>query len=191
MIKIISAVHGFLWGVPSLVLILGVGLYLSIRTGFAQIRLFPRAMLDLLRKLWGREVRTEGVSSFQALCTALAATVGTGNLVGVAGAICLGGPGAVFWMWICGILGMVTKYAEVVLAVHYRVRQSGENFGGPMYIICRGMGQKWKWLASLYSIFGVVAAFGVGNATQINAVLSGINDVLGRFGLAERISGTS
>ena len=185
MIKIISAVHGFLWGVPSLVLILGVGLYLSIRTGFAQIRLFPWAMLDLLRKLWGREVRTEGVSSFQALCTALAATVGTGNLVGVAGAICLGGPGAVFWMWICGILGMVTKYAEVVLAVHYRVRQSGENFGGPMYIICRGMGQKWKWLASLYSIFGVVAAFGVGNATQINAVLSGINDVLGRFGLGE------
>ena len=188
MTKIIGSVHSFLWGAPTLVLILGVGLYLSIRTGFAQIRLFPRAMRDFLRKLWGREAQGEGVSSFQALCTALAATVGTGNLVGVAGAICLGGPGSIFWMWICGILGMVTKYAEVVLAVRFRTRYNGEHLGGPMYIICRGMGQKWKWLAGLYSFFGVVAAFGVGNATQINAVLSGINDVLGRFGLEENTS---
>ena len=185
MIKIIGSVHGFLWGAPTLVLILGVGLYLSVRTGFAQIRLFPRAMGNFLRKLRSREAETEGVSSFQALCTALAATVGTGNLVGVAGAICLGGPGSIFWMWICGILGMVTKYAEAVLAVRYRVRSDGEFLGGPMYIICRGMGQKWKWLAGLYSFFGVIAAFGVGNATQINAVLSGINDVLGRFGFQE------
>ena len=185
MTKILEAVHALIWGAPALVLILGVGLYLSMRTGFAQIRLFPRALGDFLRKLTCRNAEGEGVSSFQALCTALAATVGTGNLVGVAGAICLGGPGAVFWMWICGILGMITKYAEVVLAVHYRVREKIEYLGGPMYIICRGMGQKWKWLAVVYSLFGIVAAFGVGNATQINAVLSGINDVFGYFGFRQ------
>ena len=185
MINIIESLHALIWGAPALVLILGVGLYLSIRTGFVQLRLLPSAMKDFLRKLTGRERKTEGVSSFQALCTALAATVGTGNLVGVAGAICLGGPGAIFWMWVCGILGMVTKYAEVVLAVRYRFQQGKEYLGGPMYIICRGMGQKWKWLAGVYSLFGIIASFGVGNATQINAVLSGINGCLQRFGLEQ------
>lgn len=182
MINFLESLHTFIWGVPALVLILGVGLYFSIRTGFAQIRLLPSAMKDFLQKLTGREGPKDGVSSFQALCTALAATVGTGNLVGVAGAICLGGPGAVFWMWICGILGMVTKYAEVVLAVRYRVKQGREYLGGPMYIICRGIGQRWKWLAVVYSLFGIIAAFGVGNATQINAVVSGIHNVLQYFG---------
>ena len=183
MTKILEAVHSFLWGVPALVLILGVGLYLSLRTGFSQLTLFPRAARLFFRRLMGREQSTEGVTPFQALCTALAATVGTGNLVGVAGAICLGGPGAIFWMWICGILGMATKYAEVTLAVRYRVRENGEYVGGPMHMILGGMGQKWKWLASCYSFFGVIAAFGVGNATQINAVISGINGVLGGFGM--------
>ena len=182
MTKILESVHSLLWGAPALVLILGVGIYLSLRTGFAQITLFPRAVRDFLRKLRFREREEDGVSPFQALCTALAATVGTGNLVGVAGAICLGGPGAIFWMWICGILGMVTKYAEVVLAVRYRIREGKEYVGGPMYIISQGMGKRWMWLACAYSFFGVVAAFGVGNATQINAVISGINGVLTRFG---------
>ena len=182
MTKFLESVHGLLWGAPALVLILGVGIWLSVRTGFAQITLFPRAIRMFWRKLTGRERAEGSVTPFQALCTALAATVGTGNLVGVAGAICLGGPGAIFWMWICGILGMATKFGEVTLAVRYRVREGGEYRGGPMYMISRGMGRKWMWLASCYSFFGVIAAFGVGNATQINAVIAGINGVLTRFG---------
>ncbi|MBQ8834010.1 MAG: sodium:alanine symporter family protein [Oscillospiraceae bacterium] len=180
MTKFLTRVHSLLWGAPALVLILGVGIFLTVRTGFAQVTLFPRALRDFLRKLRGKDGGGEGVSPFQALCTALAATVGTGNLVGVAGAICLGGPGAIFWMWICGLLGMVTKFAEVTLAVRYRTRVKGEYLGGPMYMISRGMGEKWRWLASLYSFFGVAAAFGVGNATQVNAVITGINAVLSR-----------
>ncbi len=186
MTKILESVHGLLWGAPALVLIIGVGIYLTLRTGFVQVLLFLRAMKQFLQTLFRRE-REEGVSGFQALCTALAATVGTGNLVGVAGAICLGGPGAIFWMWVCGFLGMVTKYAEVILAIRYRVQQGKEYMGGPMYIICHGMGSRWKWLACAYSFFGVIAAFGVGNATQINAVVSGINSVVIRFGGTESI----
>ena len=182
MTKYLSLIHSLLWGAPALVLILGVGIYLSVRTGFAQIALFPKALKDFFKKLRSADKADGGVSPFQALCTALAATVGTGNLVGVAGAICLGGPGAIFWMWLCGILGMATKFAEVTLAVRYRVREGKEYMGGPMYIIAQGLGQKWKWLACAYSFFGVIAAFGVGNATQINAVISGVNDVLNRFG---------
>ena len=182
MTKILEFFHDAIWGAPALVLILGVGLYLSIRTGFAQFRFFPRAVGEFIRKLTGKAGGEGSVSPFQALCTALAATVGTGNLVGVAGAICIGGPGAVFWMWLCGLIGMATKFAEATLAVRYRVRENGEYKGGPMYIISSGMGEKWKWLACLYSFFGVVAAFGVGNATQINAVISGVNGVLTRFG---------
>ncbi len=179
MTKVLEWTHGLLWGAPALVLILGVGAYLTIRTGFAQIALFPRAAAAFGRKLSGKDKGAGTVSSFQALCTALAATVGTGNLVGVAGAICLGGPGAIFWMWVCGILGMATKFAEVTLAVRFRIREGQEYRGGPMYMISRGMGKGWGWLASCYSFFGVVAAFGVGNATQINAVISGINGVIG------------
>lgn len=170
------------WGAPSLLLILGVGLYLSLRTGFSQLTLFPRACRMFLTKLRSKDEGTE-VSPFQALCTALAATIGTGNLVGVAGAIALGGPGAIFWMWISAILGMMTKFAEATLAVHYRVRSDGAWIGGPMYMICTGMGKKWKALASVYCFFGIVAAFGVGNATQINAVVTGINQVFCNFGV--------
>ncbi len=185
MTKFLTLLHGFLWGAPALLLILGVGLYLTVRTGFVQLTLFPRALRRFWRMLLGKERDKGGVSPFQALCTALSATVGTGNLVGVAGAICLGGPGAVFWMWVCGILGMVTKFAEVTLAVRYRVKKGGEYLGGPMYLISRGMGKNWKWLATLYCLFGVVASFGVGNATQINAVIGGINAVLAAFGTPE------
>lgn len=122
------------------------------------------------------------MSSFQALCTALAATVGTGNLAGVAGAIAIGGPGAIFWMWVCGLLGMVIKLAEAALSVRYRIRDQGEYFGGPMYMISRGMKKPWHWLGSVYCFFGVIAALGVGNATQINAVLTGVNDCIAAFG---------
>lgn len=171
-----------IWGAPALILILGVGVYLSVKTGFAQFRLFPEAWKQFLRKLSGKE-RTDGVSSFQALCTALAATVGTGNLVGVAGAIALGGPGSIFWMWVCALLGMATKYAEATLAVHFRTRENGEYVGGPMYIIRRGLGSRWAWLGTVYSFFGVFASFGVGNAAQINAVITGVNQVFDRFGM--------
>ncbi len=181
MTKILSDLNALVWGVPALVLILGVGLYLSLRLGFVQLRLLPRALRGFFGKLSVRE-DAEGVSSFQALCTALAATVGTGNLVGVAGAICLGGPGAVFWMWICGILGMATKYAETVLAVRYRVKTEDGYAAGPMYVITRGLGNRYRWLARCYCLFGIVAAFGVGNAAQVNAVVTGVNGVIHRFG---------
>ncbi len=178
---ILNKVYSLVWGVPMLVLILGVGAYLTLRTGFAQLRLFPAACRDFWRRLRCRD-RCEGVSPFQALCTALAATVGTGNLAGVAGAIAIGGPGAIFWMWACALLGMVTKLAEVALAVRYRVQEKGELLGGPMYVISRGLGRRWAWLGSVYCFFGVVAAFGVGNATQINAVITGINSCILTFG---------
>lgn len=177
-------VNKIVWGAPALVLILGVGVFLSFRTGFAQIRLFPKAVrLFLGRFRQGKS--DDGVSPFQALCTALAATVGTGNLVGVAGAIALGGPGAIFWMWVCALLGMVTKFAEATLAVRYRVKESGEYVGGSMYMIRQGLPKGWAWLGSVYAFFGVIAAFGVGNATQINAVITGINEVICCFGGTE------
>lgn len=183
MTKILEMVNRFVWGAPALVLILGVGLYLSFRTGWAQITLFPKAIRSFFSRLRGDDSSQDGVSSYQALCTALAATVGTGNLAGVAGAIAIGGPGSVFWMWICALLGMVTKYAEAALAVRYRVKNAnGELVGGPMYMIRDGMGTRWKWLAAVYSFFGVVAAFGVGNTTQINTVISGLNSVQVFFG---------
>ena len=116
---IISTVNNVIWGIPALMMILGTGAYLSIATGFAQVRLFPSAVKSFFQKL-RRSSNAEGVSAYQALCTALAATVGTGNIAGVAGAIALGGPGSIFWLWICAIFGMITKFSEAVLAVHYR-----------------------------------------------------------------------
>ena len=165
--------HKFLWGAPALVMILGAGAYISLRTRFVQLRLFPKAFRELAKK-FRRGDPQEGVSPFQALCTALAATVGTGNLVGVAGAICLGGPGAVFWMWICAVLGMGLKYAEVCLALSLRKEDA---VGGPMFMIQRGMGDKWKWLAYLYALLGLIASFCVGNATQIDAVISSVRSL--------------
>lgn len=169
MTKILELTNQFVWGVPALVLILGVGLFLSFRTGFPQFRLLKAAFRQFFSSIRGKE------GSFQALCTALAATVGTGNLVGVAGAICIGGPGSIFWMWICGILGMATKFAEATLAVHYRVKTSDGYRGGPMYMITNGIGEDFRWMAKLYSLLGLAASFGVGNATQINAVVTGMN----------------
>ena len=182
-LNVLETVNGLVWGLPTLLLILGVGVLLSLRTGFAQVALFPAALRSFCRKLTGKDRTKDGVSPFQALCTALAATVGTGNLAGVAGAITLGGPGAIFWMWVCAFFGMVTKYAEVVLALRFRVRERDGYAGGPMYMIRKGLGEKWRPMAAAYALFGVFAAFGVGNATQINAFVAGVNDVRIYFGL--------
>ena len=183
---VLEQVNALVWGIPALLGILGIGIYLSIRTGFAQLRFLPEALRGFLRTLLKKKGKDEGVSAFQALCTALAATVGTGNLAGVAGAIAIGGPGAVFWMWISAILGMVTKFAEATLSVRYREKNSaGEWVGGPMYMIRNGMNKRWHWLATVYCFFGVVAAFGVGNATQVNTVIGGINQAVSAFGGAE------
>lgn len=181
MVELLNAVNGFLWGVPGLVLILSVGILISLRTGWVQFRMLPAAFRAFLASL--RKSDNGEVSSYKALCTALAATVGTGNLAGVAGAIALGGPGAVFWMWVCALLGMATKFAEAVLSVRYRIKgTNGTYMGGPMYIVRRGMGRKWQPLAGIYAFFGVVAAFGVGSATQINTVLGGINSAVRSLG---------
>lgn len=187
---ILEKVNALVWGVPALFGILGIGIYLSIRTGFAQLRLFPEALRAFVRMFHGKKITDDGISPFRALCTALAATVGTGNLAGVAGAIAIGGPGAVFWMWVSAILGMVTKFAEATLSVRFRIRNgAGEWVGGPMYMLQNGMGRKWQWLACTYCFFGVVAAFGVGNATQINTVIGGINESISAFGGHETILG--
>lgn len=181
--KTLEMINGFVWGIPALVLILGVGIYLSVATRFAQIRFLPRALRSFFAKLRRGKAHKDAVSPFQALCTALAATVGTGNIAGVAGAIAIGGPGSIFWMWICALFGMITKFAEATLAVRYRVRGTDGNYtGGPMYMIRNGMGRSWHWLASAYCFFGVIAAFGMGNATQINAVITSVNSAISSLG---------
>ena len=178
MTRLAEGMNRLLWGAPALILILGVGLYLTIRLGAVQLTLFPRAVKAFCAQFRKAGHNREGVSSFQAMCTALGATVGTGNLVGVAGAICLGGPGAIFWMWLCGLLGMVTKFAEATLAVRYRVKAKDGWRGGPMYTMLGGLGSRWMFAAKMYCMFGVIAAFGVGNATQINAITTSVRGLL-------------
>lgn len=175
-----TAVNNFIWGVPAMICIIGVGLYLSIRTNFIQIRKFPYAIKTTLgRMLRKREASDGSMTPFQAVCTALAATVGTGNIAGVAGAIAIGGPGAVFWMWISALLGMCTKFSEVTLAVHFReTNADGELVGGPMYYIKNGLKKHWHWLAYLFSAFGVLTVFGTGNATQVNTITTAIDSAL-------------
>ena len=175
-----AAVNNFVWGIPAIICIIGVGLYLSIRTGFIQVRKFPLAMKQTIGKVFEKKEAKHGaMTPFQAVCTALSATVGTGNIAGVAGAIAIGGPGAVFWMWVSAFLGMCTKFSEVTLAVHFREKnEKGEYVGGPMYYIKNGLGKKWKWLAILFSIFGVFTVFGTGNATQVNTIATAINSAL-------------
>ncbi len=178
-----DAVNGFVWGVPAMICIIGVGIILSLRTSFIQFRKFPYAMKAVLGKLFSKSKAGEGaITPFQAVCTALAATVGTGNIAGVAGAIAIGGPGAVFWMWISALLGMCTKFAEVTLAVRFRERNAdGDWVGGPMYYIKNGLGKKWHFLAALYAVFGVITVFGTGNATQVNTITASINTALLSF----------
>ena len=180
-----SAINNFIWGVPAMICIIGVGLYLSIRTGFVQIRKFGYAMRSTVGRMFKKNEASDGaLTPFQAVCTALAATVGTGNIAGVAGAIAIGGPGAVFWMWISALLGMCTKFAEVTLAVHFReVNDKGDYVGGPMYFIKNGLGKKWMWLAYAFAFFGACAVFGTGNATQVNTITAAINSALTSFHL--------
>lgn len=175
---ILSALHGLVWGPVTILWILGIGLVLTIRLGAPQVRYLPRAF----RLFFAQPKNQNGTSSFRALCTALAATVGTGNLVGVAGAICLGGPGAVFWMWVSGFLGMATKFAEATVAVRYRKATEEGYVGGPMYVITQGLGPKFVPLARIYCVLGLLASFGVGNATQISAVVSGVETVTDLWG---------
>lgn len=180
-----SAVNNFIWGVPAMICIIGVGLVLSIRTGFLQIRKFPYAMkVTLGRMLKKKEASDGAMTPFQAVCTALAATVGTGNIAGVAGAIAIGGPGAVFWMWVSALLGMCTKFSEVTLAVHFREKNSnGDYVGGPMYYIKNGLKKHWHWLAYLFSAFGVLTVFGTGNATQVNTITTAIDTALFNYNI--------
>ena len=178
-----QVVNGFIWGVPAMICIIGVGLLLSVRTRFIQIRKFGVAMKNTVGKIFDKTQAKDGsMSPFQAVCTALAGTVGTGNIAGVAGAIALGGPGAIFWMWCSAFLGMCTKFSEVTLAIHFREKNSnGEYVGGPMYYIKNGLSKKWYFLAFLYAVFGVLTVFGTGNATQVNTIVASINSALMSF----------
>ena len=179
-IKINQAVNGFIWGVPAMICIIGVGLLLSVRTRFIQVRKFGAALKNTIGKIFDKTQAKDGsMSPVQAVCTALAGTVGTGNIAGVAGAIALGGPGAIFWMWCSAFLGMCTKFSEVTLAIHFREKNAnGEYVGGPMYYIKNGLSKKWHFLAVLYALFGVLTVFGTGNATQVNTIVSSIHSAL-------------
>lgn len=183
--KINSALNSFVWGIPAIVCILGVGLYLTVGSKFLQFRKFGYSLRNTIGRIFEKNTATKGsMTPFQAVCTALAATVGTGNIAGVAGAIAIGGPGAVFWMWISALLGMCTKFAEVTLAVHFRERNDkGDYIGGPMYYIKNGLGKKWMWLAYFYAAFGVLTVFGTGNATQVNTITASINTALINYNL--------
>ena len=175
--QIIADIDEFVWGIPLIVLILGVGIYLTVRLVFLPLIRLPRAF----RYMFAKESGGKGeVSSFGALCTALSATIGTGNIVGVATAIVAGGPGAMFWMWLAAFFGMATKFAEGVLAVKYRkVYADGHALGGPFYYIERGLGPKFKWLAVLFAVFGMcVGLFGIGTFTQVNSISSAVNEII-------------
>lgn len=178
--KLNLIVNHFIWGVPAMLCIIGTGLLLSVRTHFIQVRKFTYAIRVTLGRMFRKREASDGaITPFQAVCTALAATIGTGNIAGVAGAIAIGGPGAVFWMWVSAFLGMCTKFSEVTLAVHFReVNAKGEYVGGPMYYIKNGLGDRWQWLAVLFSAFGALTVFGTGNATQVNTITTAINEAL-------------
>ena len=185
-----NVVNNFIWGVPAMICIIGVGLVLSFRTRFLQIRKFPYAMKVTIGRMFRKKQAADGaMTPFQAVCTALAATVGTGNIAGVAGAIAIGGPGAVFWMRISALLGMCTKFSEVTLAVHFREKNDkGEFVGGPMYYIKNGLKKHWHWLAYLFAAFGVITVFGTGNATQVNTITTAIDSALFNYGIISKDS---
>lgn len=180
-----SVVNSFIWGVPAMICIIGVGILLTVRTRCIQVRKFGVAMKNTIGKIFDKtQARDGSMSPFQAVCTALAGTVGTGNIAGVAGAIALGGPGAIFWMWCSAFLGMCTKFSEVTLAIHFREKnKNGEYIGGPMYYIKNGLSKKWHFLAVFYAVFGVLTVFGTGNATQVNTIVSSVNTALMNFNI--------
>ena len=185
--KLNSTINGFIWGVPAMIALMGVGVYLSVRMGFLQIKKFRYIMKTTVGRIFKkRDIADGALSPFQAATTALAATVGTGNIAGVAGAISIGGPGSVFWMWVSAILGMCTKFTEVTLAVYYRKKNKhGELVGGPMYYIQNGLSKKWLFLAYLFATFGVLTVFGTGNATQVNTITAAINVALEGYGIVK------
>ena len=181
--EIINQFDSLVWGIPMLALLLGTGVFLSIRLRFMQFRKFGYIMKKTVGQLFVRKENQDGsLTPVQALSTALAGTVGTGNIAGVAGAIAIGGPGAIFWMWIAALFGMCTKYSEILLAVHFRKKNSNGDFvGGPMYYIQNGLGARWHWLAVLFCVFGSIAAIGTGNMTQINTIVTSIGAVVTSF----------
>ncbi|WP_413379970.1 alanine/glycine:cation symporter family protein [Alkalihalobacillus sp. 1P02AB] len=183
---IVGAINGFVWGPFTLILIVGTGIFLTIRLGFLQIRDLPYALKLTFSKSSNKDKEAKGdISHFQSLMTAMAATLGIGNISGVASAVLLGGVGALFWMWLAAFFGMATKYGEAILAVKYRVvNHKGEMSGGPMYYIEKGLG--WKWLAVLFALFGCLASFGIGNMTQSNTVANSLSD---SFNIAPWITG--
>ena len=181
---LVKMLNDIAWGPWMLILLVGTGVYLTLRMKFLQFTRFPYVIKNTIGKIFQKQDAGKGeITPFQAMSTALAATVGTGNIAGVTGAIAVGGPGAVFWMWVSALFGMVTKYAEVVLAVRYRERnENGDWVGGPMYYIRNGLGKKWNWLAVLFSILAALAAFGIGNMTQINTIAGSVNTAIRSFG---------
>ena len=174
--NVLTTIDDFVWGIPLIVLILAVGIFLTIRLKGLQITKLPMAIKHIIAN--EKSGKDGEVSSFGALCTALSATIGTGNIVGVATALVAGGPGALFWMWLAALLGTATKYSECLLAVKYRVvAEDGHIIGGPFYYIEKGMGKNWKWLAKLFAFFGVgVGLFGIGTFTQVNGITSAVKN---------------
>ena len=178
MMGIVKSIGDIVWGLPTIIMLVGTGIWLTIRLkGLQFTKLGYSLYLALIKRK--EDDNDEGdISHFQALMTALSATVGTGNIAGVATAIAVGGPGALFWMWITGLVGMVTKYAEALLAVRFRVKDSNGNMcGGPMYYITNGLG--WKWMGILFAVFASIAAFGIGNTVQSNSVAHALNTSFG------------
>ena len=183
----LQALNGLVWGVPMVVLILGTGFYLQLRLGGMPLRNIGYGFRMIWKSRTVNDKDSGDISPFAALMTALSATVGTGNIAGVATAIAVGGPGAVFWMWMTALVGMATKFAEVVLAVQYREQNAkGEWVGGPMYAIKNGLGPRWRWLAAAFAVFGGFAGFGIGAMVQANGISSAIQ---GAFGVPTWISG--
>ena len=181
--KINTAVNGFVWGPVMLALLVGTGIYLSIAVGFIQFTKIGYWWKNTIGKIFKKGEAGDGeITPMQAVSTALASTVGTGNIAGVTGAIILGGPGAVFWMWVSALFGMVTKFSEVTLAVKYRERnEKGDWCGGPMYYIKNGLGPKWKWLGGVFAVLGAIAAFGIGNIAQVHSIADSVKSVAVAF----------
>ena len=181
--QINTAINQVVWGVPMLILLLGVGILMTVRSGGLQFRRFGYAMRNTLGKVLKKSEAGEGeITPFQAVATALAGTLGTGSIAGITTAVTLGGPGTLFWLWITALIGMATKYAEVLLAVKFRERnERGDWVGGPMYYIKNGLGKKWKWLGALFCIFAALAALGTGNAIQAGNIVGAINTLVLSF----------
>ncbi len=185
-----SAINGFVWGPIMLALLVGTGVFLTIRTGFIQVRWFPWIMKHTIGSVFKKSDKTKKsentLTPFQAMTTALAGTVGTGNIAGVTGAVFVGGPGAAFWMWVSAFFGMCTKYSEIALAMRYReTAEDGSHSGGPMYYIRNGLGKGWGWLAAIFAVLGGLASFGIGNISQSSEIAGA---VLGLTGMSDSFS---